>query len=278
MYDTDSARYLALQRRDPLATSAFVYCVKTTGIYCRPDCRARLARRSNVEFCDTSAEAEQAGYRACKRCRPELESWDPVGKVVQRACASIRRARAQGRRIELKELAEEAGMTKCHFLRLFKKHTGVTPGAWAAAAPRGDIGDRAPEPGQDPAAIQHLAAGQLSSAKGGDILSDFDFGDMDFGDVDVEALDLAMFQHDVIPLLREDADVPCGGAADFDTGMEISAWLVPTPATPGTITIPLSPAAAPSLSEPSSAPTPDSVNGTGLFIQDMQSHVLRQLD
>lgn len=69
-YSTPSDRWRALTQRDSLATDAFVYAVRTTRIYCRPDCRARLARRANVSFYDTGAQAEHDGFRACKRCKP----------------------------------------------------------------------------------------------------------------------------------------------------------------------------------------------------------------
>ncbi|EXJ88491.1 hypothetical protein A1O1_05421 [Capronia coronata CBS 617.96] len=69
-YITPSSRWKALMTRDGLATSAFVYAVLTTKIYCRPDCKARLARRANVVFYATAAQAEKAGFRACKRCKP----------------------------------------------------------------------------------------------------------------------------------------------------------------------------------------------------------------
>ena len=66
----DDARWEAVCRRDPVARGAFVYSVRTTGVYCRPSCAARLPRRENVRFHATCAEAEQAGFRPCKRCRP----------------------------------------------------------------------------------------------------------------------------------------------------------------------------------------------------------------
>ncbi|EXJ67309.1 uncharacterized protein A1O5_09322 [Cladophialophora psammophila CBS 110553] len=69
-YRSETARWKALVARDPQATNAFVYAVVTTKIYCRPDCRARLARRANVRFFDQAVQAESAGFRACKRCRP----------------------------------------------------------------------------------------------------------------------------------------------------------------------------------------------------------------
>ena len=66
----DDERWDAVCRRDPAAVGAFVYCVRTTGVYCRPSCWGRLPRRENVTFHATCAAAERAGFRPCKRCRP----------------------------------------------------------------------------------------------------------------------------------------------------------------------------------------------------------------
>ena len=127
---TTSQRWQAVQSRDSAATSSFVYCVKTTGIYCRPDCKARLARRSNVEFHENALEAARMGFRPCKRCRPELTSWCPQTQMVAKACEVIRKSRGEGREIGLTELAKQVGMTKSHFHRVFRKTTGKTPREW----------------------------------------------------------------------------------------------------------------------------------------------------
>src|SRR5689334_25099378 len=67
---TDAARWAALRARDAAADGRFYYSVKTTGVYCRPSCGARPARPENVAFHATTAAAERAGFRPCKRCRP----------------------------------------------------------------------------------------------------------------------------------------------------------------------------------------------------------------
>ena len=69
-YATDAARWEALKQRDRAADGAFYYSVRTTGVYCRPSCAARLARRENVAFHASPAAAEKAGFRPCRRCRP----------------------------------------------------------------------------------------------------------------------------------------------------------------------------------------------------------------
>jgi AraC family transcriptional regulator, regulatory protein of adaptative response / methylated-DNA-[protein]-cysteine methyltransferase len=70
-FASETARWNAVRRRDPAASGAFLCCVRTTGVYCRPSCSARLPRRENVVFHATRADAEQAGFRPCKRCRPD---------------------------------------------------------------------------------------------------------------------------------------------------------------------------------------------------------------
>jgi AraC family transcriptional regulator of adaptative response/methylated-DNA-[protein]-cysteine methyltransferase len=71
LYTTPEARWRALAERDKAAMDAFIYAVKSTGVYCRPLCGSRLPRRDNVTFYDSGDEAERAGYRACKRCKPD---------------------------------------------------------------------------------------------------------------------------------------------------------------------------------------------------------------
>jgi AraC family transcriptional regulator of adaptative response/methylated-DNA-[protein]-cysteine methyltransferase len=69
-FSCDDQRWDAVCRRDPAAVGAFLCCVRTTGVYCRSTCGARRPRRENVTFHATCADAEQAGFRPCKRCRP----------------------------------------------------------------------------------------------------------------------------------------------------------------------------------------------------------------
>lgn len=76
-------RWQAVQTRDRAADGHFVYSVRSTGVYCRPSCPSRPARPENVAFHDSGAAAEQAGFRACKRCHPE-QTRSPV---TQRAAA-----------------------------------------------------------------------------------------------------------------------------------------------------------------------------------------------
>jgi AraC family transcriptional regulator of adaptative response/methylated-DNA-[protein]-cysteine methyltransferase len=127
----EAAQWAAVTRRDPQADGRFFYSVRTTGVYCRPSCPSRQARREHVRFHTTSADAERAGFRACKRCRPNEPALAAQrASAVARACRLIERADATP---PLDALAAAAGLSRFHFHRVFKSVTGVTPKAYAAA-------------------------------------------------------------------------------------------------------------------------------------------------
>jgi AraC family transcriptional regulator, regulatory protein of adaptative response / methylated-DNA-[protein]-cysteine methyltransferase len=131
----DDARWEAVRRRDPAADGAFFYAVQSTGVYCRPTCAARLPRRENASFHLTCADAERAGFRPCKRCRPnEAALAERHALVVRNACRSIEEALAAGDEMpSLETLARGAKLSRFHFHRVFKALTGVTPKAYADA-------------------------------------------------------------------------------------------------------------------------------------------------
>lgn len=127
----EADRWAAVQRRDPAADGQFVYSVATTGVYCRPSCASRPARRENVAFHADPVAAEAAGFRACKRCRPNGPSAaDRRATAIARACRLIDAAEEMP---SLDELAAAAGMSRFHFHRVFKDVTGVTPKDYAGA-------------------------------------------------------------------------------------------------------------------------------------------------
>jgi AraC family transcriptional regulator of adaptative response/methylated-DNA-[protein]-cysteine methyltransferase len=119
------ARWTSVVARDPQADGQFYYSVKTTGVYCRPSCAARLARPEHVRFHATCQEAEQAGFRPCNRYRPDQAS------TVQQHAATIAQACRLIEELEevsgLERLAHHAGLSMYHFHRLFKATTGLTP-------------------------------------------------------------------------------------------------------------------------------------------------------
>jgi AraC family transcriptional regulator of adaptative response/methylated-DNA-[protein]-cysteine methyltransferase len=127
--------YAAVARRDAAMDGRFLYAVATTGVYCRPSCGARLARRENVSFHLSCAAAERAGFRACRRCRPdEPPRAQRVAAAMAAACRRIAAAVAEGADApDLAALAQEAGFSPFHFHRQFRAAIGVTPRAYAAA-------------------------------------------------------------------------------------------------------------------------------------------------
>lgn len=128
-YHTDTDRWDAVVARDPRADGAFFYAVATTGVFCRPSCASRLPRRENVAFFGSAGEAAAAGFRPCKRCRPEGLPRDMA--IVERACAALD-ADPQTR-LTLAQLSEAVHVSPFHLQRLFKRVIGVSPREYQAA-------------------------------------------------------------------------------------------------------------------------------------------------
>ena len=129
-YNTERARWEAVLKRDRAAGNAFVYTVSSTGIYCRPTCPARVARRANVGFCNDASEAAALGYRPCRRCKPELVEGQPEDAAVM-AIKNFVTSPDAGRKFQtLRQMADQAGLSKWHFHRTFTKVIGITPGEW----------------------------------------------------------------------------------------------------------------------------------------------------
>lgn len=130
-FATDEARWAAVLHRDPGADGLFYYAVRSTGVYCRPSCPARRPRRENVRFHASCDAAERAGYRPCRRCQPRHPA--PGARhaaLVARACRLLERSEELP---GLEALAAACGMSRFHFHRIFKRITGITPKAYAAA-------------------------------------------------------------------------------------------------------------------------------------------------
>jgi AraC family transcriptional regulator, regulatory protein of adaptative response / methylated-DNA-[protein]-cysteine methyltransferase len=124
-------RWIRITTRDVSADGQFYYSVKTTGVYCRPSCAARLARPENVAFHATRAAAEKAGFRPCKRCKPDQPSLiEQHAAKITEACRLIEMADELP---SLDALAQHARMSAYHFHRVFKAVTGLTPKAYATA-------------------------------------------------------------------------------------------------------------------------------------------------
>lgn len=171
-YASEEARWAAVQAREPRASAAFFYCVLTTKvresvasrrihttsrsadlranafiplhqIFCRTTCPSRRPVRENICFVNTAQEASALGYRACKRCKPDVQGGDPheerqevlINKVKDRLLQSIIEG-GKGKAVKgkgLKYIAEELGVSHWHLHRCFKKRVGTTPEAWAKA-------------------------------------------------------------------------------------------------------------------------------------------------
>ncbi len=123
------ACYRAIQTRDPRFDGRLFIGVKTTGIYCRPICPARTPRRENVAFYPTAAAAQEAGFRPCLRCRPEispdLAAWRGTSNTVSRALALIESGALDAANVE--GLAERLGLGERQLRRLFRQHLGASP-------------------------------------------------------------------------------------------------------------------------------------------------------
>jgi AraC family transcriptional regulator of adaptative response/methylated-DNA-[protein]-cysteine methyltransferase len=127
---SDDQAWQAVADRDRTLDGAFVYAVRTTGIYCRPSCPARRPRRKNVVFFAVAAEAERAGFRACARCGPR-SPLDASEETVRRALAYL-----DGRldeRVTLRELAAHVGRSPFHLQRTFSRLMGLSPRAYQDA-------------------------------------------------------------------------------------------------------------------------------------------------
>jgi len=119
----------AMIRRDPAYDGLFFVAVKTTGIYCRPVCTVKTPKLQNVEFVQTAAAAEAAGYRPCLRCRPETApfspAWNGTRTTVTRALRLISESVLDTGSIV--ELSDRLGATDRHLRRLFARHIGASP-------------------------------------------------------------------------------------------------------------------------------------------------------
>jgi AraC family transcriptional regulator of adaptative response/methylated-DNA-[protein]-cysteine methyltransferase len=127
----EARRWQAVLDRDSVHDGTFVFGVSSTGIFCRPSCPARRPRRENVRFFDHATAAEQAGYRACLRCRPKAADANPQSALVRAMCRYIEQHIED--RLSLSLLAGEFRRSPFHLQRTFKSVLGVTPKAYIDA-------------------------------------------------------------------------------------------------------------------------------------------------
>src|SRR5712692_9045190 len=127
----DARRWQAVTDRDSALDGAFVFAVSSTGIFCRPSCPSKRPRRENVRFFDRAREAEQAGYRACLRCRPKAVDGNPRAALVRSVCRYIEQNIED--RLTLGRLASEFRRSPFHLQRTFKSVLGISPKAYMDA-------------------------------------------------------------------------------------------------------------------------------------------------
>lgn len=125
----EEERWAAVLERDPQFDGRFYFAVQTTGIYCRPSCPAKRPKRDHVSFHDSPEEAERAGFRPCKRCKPRRDTDCARAQRISKACRLIENADG----LPLRALAEAVGLSPHHFHRQFKAELGITPKAYADA-------------------------------------------------------------------------------------------------------------------------------------------------
>ena len=119
------AAWAAVLARDPQFDGRFVYAVASTGVYCRPICSSRRPLRRNVSFYGTPAAAEEAGYRACRRCQPRGDSVSSAARCIEEAQAYL--DAHLDVTVTLERLARAVHMSPYHLQRTFKRHTGMSP-------------------------------------------------------------------------------------------------------------------------------------------------------
>ncbi len=132
LLDEHEAQWQAVLEKNSAFDGQFVYAVSSTGIYCRPSCASRRPRRDRVSFFQQPALAEQSGFRACLRCKPNAVSGsDPQMEMAQEVCRIIEQN--EGETITLSELSKRLGVSSFHLQRTFKAVMGITPKDYAAA-------------------------------------------------------------------------------------------------------------------------------------------------
>ncbi|WP_084059023.1 bifunctional DNA-binding transcriptional regulator/O6-methylguanine-DNA methyltransferase Ada [Desulfacinum hydrothermale] len=135
-FSTDEAKWKAVAARDVRGDGVFVYGVLTTGVRCRPSCASRRPKRENVRFFDSWQDAKRAGFRACKKCRPDRTGADPAAERVRRICRVLEQCEDLP---ILKDLAALAGCSPSHLQRTFKRLLGLTPRQYALQVRRARI-------------------------------------------------------------------------------------------------------------------------------------------
>jgi AraC family transcriptional regulator of adaptative response/methylated-DNA-[protein]-cysteine methyltransferase len=121
----------AVALHDARMDGAFVYAVRSTGVYCRPSCPSRRPRANQIQLFVQPEAAERAGFRACRRCLPRQAHGNPQATLIRRVCSEIER-HEEGP-LSLRTLAERIGLSPAHLQRTFRKAMGISPRQYADA-------------------------------------------------------------------------------------------------------------------------------------------------
>ena len=121
-------KWQAVCRCDVNYDGIFWYGVKSTGIFCNPSCKSRRPKKDNIVYFDSPREAIDAGYRVCKRCRPDLQSYDPNRLLIRHIKEILDHNACNPQKLQ--EALRQIPMTSHHFNQLFKDHYGQTPHAY----------------------------------------------------------------------------------------------------------------------------------------------------
>lgn len=246
--DTKAA-WRAVLARDGASDGAFVYGVVTTGVFCRPSCRSRPAKRENVRFFTATADAERAGFRACLRCTPTSDALRGTEALAERVKTLIdeRLSRDSESRLTLQHLAGELGVSPFHLQRSFRRVVGVSPAeyirAWRMQRLKGSLKtSRTVSAATFDAGFGSVSrAYQVGKSQLGMTLADYKRGgegirirfttrETELGTLLVAATEVGVC---AVSLGSGDAEVEAGLASEFPRATrervthELDAWVVP---------------------------------------------------
>lgn len=122
---SDSEKWQAVVNCDKSYDGLFFYGVRSTGIFCRPSCKAKTPFRKNVSFFDNAASAIDEGFRPCKKCRPDKAVFEPDSELVNKAKGVL--DSSYDGTIDFNHIAKQLGVSSNHLTRLFKRQIGFTP-------------------------------------------------------------------------------------------------------------------------------------------------------